>query len=100
MKDGCLEAHLRWQQRVFARECETRAEETSYVKGLCQYIHARDSGTWLAHSPAPRLRTSIELCVVVNHEHDFPLEYVVVDETTADAGYALVVLHLLELPSQ
>ena len=89
MKDGCLEAHFRWQERVFTGESESRAEETSHMSFVSIYSSS---------GPDCATRTSVELCVVVNHEHDFPLEYIVVDESTADARYALVVLHLLELP--
>jgi hypothetical protein len=46
------------------------------------------------------LCTSVELCVVVNHEHHLPLEDIAVHQATAYAGYALVVLHLLELARQ
>lgn len=64
-----LEAHLGRQQRVLGGEGQTGAEEAS----------------------------TVVLCFVVDHEHDFPLEDVGVDQPAGDAGYALVVLHLLEL---
>ena len=38
---------------------------------------------------------SIEFCVVIDHKHDFPLKNIVVHQSTADAWYVLVVLHLL-----
>jgi hypothetical protein len=44
--------------------------------------------------------TSIELCIVVNHEHHLPLKDIAVDQAAAYAGYALVILHLLELARQ
>jgi len=44
--------------------------------------------------------TSVELCVVVDHQHHLPLEHIVVHQTAAYARYTLVVLHLLELASQ
>jgi hypothetical protein len=37
---------------------------------------------------------SIEFCVVIDHEHDFPLKDIVVHQSTADPWYVLVVLHL------
>lgn len=45
-------------------------------------------------------RTSVELALVVDHEHDLPVEDVVVDEAHADAGDVGVLLHLLELAAK
>lgn len=38
VEDGGLEAHLRWQQRIFGGESETGAEETSCV--VCEHVVA------------------------------------------------------------
>ena len=43
------------------------------------------------------LYTSVELGVVIDHEHDLPFKHVVVHDSTAYARYVLVILHLLEL---
>ena len=89
VEDGCLEAHLWRKQRVFDRESKTCTEEASYM--------TREYAPCLKASLS---HTSIEFCVVVNHQHDLPLEHVVFHQTAAYSGYALVVLHLLELASQ
>lgn len=72
VEDGGLEAHLRRHERVFSGESQAGAEEAA----------------------------AVEFGVVVDHEHDFPLEDVVIDETAGYAGYVLVVLHLLELAGE
>jgi hypothetical protein len=44
------------------------------------------------------IHTTIVFAVVVDHEHDFPLEDIVVDQATAYAGNVFVGLHLFKLP--
>lgn len=46
------------------------------------------------------IHTTIVFAVVVDHKHDFPLEDIVVDQTTADAGNVFIGLHLFELPPE
>lgn len=41
--------------------------------------------------------TAVVLAVVADHEHNFPLEDVVVDEATGDSWKVSGALHLLEL---
>jgi hypothetical protein len=41
--------------------------------------------------------TSVIFTVIINHQHDLPLEDIVVFEAAADARYVLVGLHLLQL---
>ena len=41
------------------------------------------------------LPTTVVFAVVGDHEHDFPFEYVVVNEPATYAGDVLVILHFL-----
>lgn len=72
VEERSFEAHLGRQEGVLGWEGEARAEEA----------------------------TAVVLGLVVDHEHDFPLEDVGVDEAAGDAGDGLVVLHLLELAGE
>lgn len=44
--------------------------------------------------------TSIELALIVDHEHDLPLKDVAVHQAATYAGNVLVGLHLLQLPAE
>jgi hypothetical protein len=46
------------------------------------------------------IHTTIVLAVIIDHEHDFPLENIVVDQPTAYAGNVFVGLHLFKLPPE
>lgn len=48
----------------------------------------------------PAMPTSIELALVIDHEHDFPLKDVVVGQAAGDSGNVLIALHLFKLTSQ
>lgn len=57
----------------------------------------------MAHKPDESSRgrhTAIVFAVVVNHEHDRPLEDIVVYQAAADAGDVFVCLHLFQLSAQ
>ena len=45
-------------------------------------------------------RTAVEFALIGNHEHDFPLEYIAVYQSTANPRDILVGLHLLQLTGQ
>jgi len=47
----------------------------------------------------PILTTVETSSVLFQHNHDIPLEDVIIRQPTADARNVLVVLHLLELPA-
>lgn len=49
---------------------------------------------------AQKFPTAIVPAVIRDHEHDLPLEDVVVHQPATDARYVLVTLHLLELAAQ
>jgi hypothetical protein len=46
------------------------------------------------------IHTSIELALVADHKHHFPLEYVTVSQAAGDAWDIFVGLHLFELTGQ
>ena len=46
------------------------------------------------------MHTTIEATIIRDHEHDLPLQHVIVHQPTAYAWDILVTLHLLELPTQ
>lgn len=73
VEDGCLKAHLRGQKWVFGGKGKARAEEapTTVISSFPAFL-------WEA------LFTSIELCVIIYHEHHFPLEDIAVHQPTAD----------------
>lgn len=73
MPDGSDKLHLWRHVRVLWGEVESRSEAA----------------------------TAVETAAFVGeHEHDLPRKDVVVDQTAADAGEVLVVLHLLVLPTE
>ena len=47
-----------------------------------------------------RCRTTIELAVIRDHEHDLPFEDVVPNQAATYAGDIFVALHLLQLAAQ
>lgn len=73
-------------------------------------IASRHSGPAWSYSPSScdRLvglqdrgaQTEQSSVLVVQHEHDLPIEYVTSNQPTANARNVLVSLHLFELPAQ
>lgn len=45
-------------------------------------------------------RTAVVFAVVADHEHDFPLEDVIVDEPARDPREVFSVLHVFQLPAE
>lgn len=44
--------------------------------------------------------TSIKLAFIIDHKHDLPFEYIVVEQTAGNAGDIFIGLHLFELTGQ
>lgn len=57
--------------------------------------------TWCAGvGEVGKKQTSVIFAIVTYHEHDLPLEQVIVDETAGNAGEILDCLHVFELIPQ
>lgn len=69
MKDRSLEFHRRGEMRILGRERQSCPEEPP----------------------------SIELALIVDYQHHFPFEYIVVCQATGYAWNIFVGLHLFEL---
>lgn len=92
VEDWCLEFQLWGHQRVSLREGHSGAKEATCfvsISRLTIKMHIGMDG-----------RTSVILAVVIDHEHYFPLEDIVVSKTTTDPRYVFVRLHLFQLPLQ
>ena len=72
--------------------------ESCYIWSAFPVIQ-RPTYDCLLTDSAPLL-TSVEFAVVSYDQHDFPLEDVATDESTAYSRYVLATLHLFELSAE
>lgn len=96
--------------RIFSRERKSGAEEASYIilaissesshwRFLCsssllkKYVDRQRQGN-------EQQLTSIQLHIIRNHQHNFPLKDVAIDQPTAYPGNVLIGLHVLELAGE